>query len=124
MNNFFLRKVFLEHIYTREIRVLFLNFTSLLVFVGEKDGEIILFVEFGGHGPFLCGFFFRSPVDVDIRADEISQFLEVERFLTLDFLALVVIFPFLTKQNLWQWSVNSSFKLLKLPKDQSPRGVK
>lgn len=71
---------------------LFLIFTIFLGFVGEKDGNIILFVEFGGHGPFLCGFFLRSSVKVDIGTEEISQFIEVERFLKLDFPADVLFF--------------------------------
>lgn len=51
---------------------LFLNFTVFLGFICVKDGELILFVEFSGHGPFLCGFFFRSPVKVDVRAEALG----------------------------------------------------
>lgn len=93
---------------------LFLIFTIFLGFVGEKDGKIILFVEFGGHGPFLCGFFFRSSVKVDIGTEEISQFIKVERFLIWISPLMLFVFPFLSKQNLWQCSVNSSFNLLNL----------
>lgn len=76
---------------------LFLIFTIFLGFVGEKDGEIIFFVEFGGHEPFLCGFFFRSSVKVDIGAEEISQFIEVEGFFKLDFPADIVCFSVFNK---------------------------
>lgn len=115
LNNFFSEKKSFKNIFTHgESPVLFLNFTIFLDLVGEKDGKIILFVEYGGHGPFLCGLF-RSSVKVDNRAEAISQFIEVERFLSWISTLMLYVFPFLTsKQNFQQCSVNSSLKLLNL----------
>lgn len=99
------KKVFKDYNLHMVNPTLFMIFPIFLGFVGEKDGKIILFVEFGGHGPFLCGVFFRSSV---------SQFIKVERFLIWISPLMLFVFPFLSKQNLWQCSVNSSLKLLNL----------
>lgn len=72
LNHFFKSFKVRTYLHTVNPESLFLNFTVFLGFICVKDGEIILFVEFSGHGPFLGGFFFRSPFKVDVRAEALG----------------------------------------------------